>query len=83
MAHKALELLDSPRIRFNGGFHDGASAFLNALRSWGDADRFCARHFDRVYAAGYRAGFDSARAGDYRENSEPAWQAYRPARKAA
>lgn len=69
--------LDSPRIRFNWGFHDGAAN--HAGRSYTDAAEFARKHFDREYARGYLAGFEAAQRGESTESSEPAWKARRAA----
>lgn len=58
-----------PRVRFNWGFHDGAGE-----AQWGRV-RDVSRHFDSIYADGYRRGVDTWRAARVRpESSEPAWQ---------
>jgi hypothetical protein len=62
--------LRCPRIRFNGGFHDGANEALRG-RVRGVSD-----HFDQIYAAAYLAGVETAKEGGYYENSESAWQTY-------
>jgi hypothetical protein len=66
-----------PQVRFNWGFHDGT---LEA--SWGKPRRM--KHADIFYAAGYEAGYFEFKATKVRaESSEPTWQAFEKARKAA
>jgi hypothetical protein len=63
--------LDSDRIRFNWGYHDGAREIdrpnPNRTPGWE------ARHFDPVYVAGHAAGTADKRNGTYAGNSESAW----------
>lgn len=68
--------LDSPRVRFNWGFHDAAAG-----RCAGRSARDVSGHFDRAYATGYLAG-QAATCGlgggasvDHPESSGPAWLA--------
>ena len=72
----AVDTLDSPRVRFNWGFHD-ATADVCA----GRPARDMTSHFCRPYAAGYLAGTaamvdDAGLPGEgivRPESSEPAW----------
>lgn len=68
--------LDENRVRFNWGYHDGASEQRNfdgpAPIRGGDGWR--SRHFDPVYVAGWNAGFYDAKSGASTESSERAWQ---------
>jgi hypothetical protein len=61
-------LLDSPRVRFNWGFHDAtAEAARGRVRD-------VSRHFDRTYAAGYAAGVRAMQGTTARpESSDSAW----------
>ncbi len=68
MQRKLLSDLDSPRIRFNWGYHDAA---MDVREGWKIRDM--SAHFDRNYAAGYVEGVKDAREGAYEGNSERAW----------
>jgi hypothetical protein len=73
---KKSETLDSPRVRFNWGFHDAQH----------DAERGMprARGRGREYAAGYTHGFAAWDVWPVRiETSEPAWQLYQSDKLAA
>jgi len=80
------------RVRFNWGYHDAALAVergwacpernfgfavggpMDGLASVAD---ILARHFDRVYAQGWQAGYEDARDGMYEargQNGEEAWE---------
>lgn len=61
--------LNRPRIRFNWGFHDGAGDHAKGT------GRSMADHFDRVYAAGYVAGFQARADGLSCTSSQDAWEA--------
>lgn len=64
--------LDSPRVRFNWGFHDATCDI-----SRGRKVRDVAGHFSRPYAAGYLAGVRAMDgAAERPETSEPAWLAH-------
>lgn len=64
--------LDSPRVRFNGGFHDATCDI-----SRGRQVRDVSGHFCRSYAAGYLAGLQAmVGASERPETSEPAWLAH-------
>ena len=66
--------LDNQRIRFNWGYHDGASDVRNGYRTAEQQALFIEHHFDRAYADGYRAGLTDQAAGKYANNSNDAWQ---------
>jgi ribosome modulation factor len=59
-----------PRIRFNWGYHDGANAAKQKRP-------YKYKHFDKVWLAGWQAGYEDERAGNYRESSDAAWSAAR------
>lgn len=76
------------RVRFNWGYHDGASAvrneWANPERNFGFAvggpmdgmetvEQVIERHFDKVYARGWLEGFRDMVASCYTNNSHPAW----------
>lgn len=64
-----LDTLNSPRIRFNWGFH---AATDDVVR--GRAAKDMSDHFDRSYAAGYLAGqLHMASATERPDSSESAW----------
>jgi hypothetical protein len=68
--------LDRDRVRFNWGYHDGASEAVSGvfpvrLQRWG-AD-WQNHHHDPTYVAGWQIGYDDAKAGTYTNNSEGAW----------
>ncbi len=48
--------LDNQRIRFNWGYHDGASSQRNGYKTTEEAALFVQHHFDRAYADGFVAG---------------------------
>jgi len=65
--------LQSPRRRFNSGFHDGS---IDA--SWDENPRDVSRHFDPVYAVAYLRGHqDYGLRGARAESSDEAWEAFR------
>ncbi len=59
-----------PQERFNWGFHDGAhDGARRKLAPWhGRA------HYDRLYAQGYRIGWQTAFHGEPTDNSLAAWK---------
>lgn len=62
------------RIRFNWGFHDGASAAkTNRKNEWEKGE-----HFDEVYEAGFWSGYEEFKKGEYNDNtlSDEAWAKY-------
>ena len=63
--------LDSPRIRFNWGFHDAAADVR-----YGRAVRDVSHHSCLAYAAGYVKGVAAAQVGEPTDSSEPAWLAH-------
>ena len=64
--------LDSPRVRFNWGFHDATCDISRGRKA-----RDVAGHFCRPYAAGYLAGLQAmAETSERPETSEPAWLAH-------
>lgn len=64
--------LDSPRVRFNWGFHDATCDISRGRKA-----RDVAGHFCRPYAAGYLAGVQAMIGCTERpETSEPAWLAH-------
>jgi hypothetical protein len=71
--------LDETRIRFNWGYHDGASDChdnrnrIDRLNQYNITER----HFDPAYAEGYRQGWQDEKDGCYRGTSELAWNANR------
>lgn len=71
--------LDSNRVRFNWGFHDGASEARQGrvasirLTRWGP--HWKAQHFDPIYVQGYEAGWDYYQAGKNWSSSLDAWEA--------
>ena len=64
--------LDNQRIRFNWGYHDGASDVRH-----GRTLRNMAEHFDLAYGDGYRRGVKDAGEGRATDSSERAWLASR------
>ena len=65
------------RVRFNWGYHDGASAYTNPRASLvrnGFGTRMDT-HPDRPYSKGYEAGYRDKQAGVYQEDSTAAWSA--------
>ena len=67
--------LDSPRLRFNRGYHDGAQT---ARERW----PYRCTHFDKVWLAAFQAGYNDQRNGVYSEDSSAAWLEYQvPAAK--
>ena len=76
---KKAESLDSPRLRFNGGYHDGADNAETGARRIDGRHRFNIEdaHFDHAYALGFVAGWDDMRRGDYSGNSDAAWKAFK------
>lgn len=70
-------LLDSPRVRFNWGYHD---AVADVSRARVRHDVVAGRHFDKAYAAGYRAGWSEASTeGFVHGTSDAAWNAHKGA----
>jgi hypothetical protein len=64
--------LDSPRIRFNWGYHDGADEFARGCRR----DVRVGGGIVKAYVDGYAAGVADARGGTYAGDSETAWTEY-------
>ena len=64
----------SPRIRFNGGYHDGASDAQRGVFKPGGLLTPNKPHFDKLYEQGYRAGHMDAKEGKYTEDSTAAWK---------
>lgn len=62
--------LDEPRIRFNWGYHDGASDVRNNRHK---SQEWFRNHFDKVYLQGYDVGRRDMQNGEYTENSTRAW----------
>ncbi len=70
--------LDAPRIRFNWGYHDAAhdhrTGHVRLLVDYGEASvKHVSFATQGAYAYGYQEGLRDARAGEYREWSEQAW----------
>ena len=64
--------LDSPRVRFNWGFHNATDDVSRGRRV-----RDVSGHSCRTYAAGYLAGLQAmAETSERPETSEPAWLAH-------
>lgn len=64
-----LDTLNSPRIRFNWGFHAATDDVVRGRTAKDMSD-----HFDRSYAAGYLAGqLHMASATERPDSSESAW----------
>jgi hypothetical protein len=63
--------LDSDRVRFNWGYHDGSAEYVqpNHLRG----HNWLETHFDSVYVNGWKAGDMDQANGCYEGNSEAAW----------
>lgn len=70
--------LDSPRVRFNWGYHAGASDVLHHRGKKSNPG-----HGDRIYAQGYEEGYYDALNGEYRESSEGAWRSRKPRKNPA
>lgn len=66
---KAAKPLFEDRVRFNGGYHDGAQA---QERGW-TPEWQKGKHFDPVYERAYWAGREDKRTGVYDGNSSAAW----------
>ena len=66
--------LDNQRIRFNWGYHDGASSQRNGYKTTEEAALFVQHHFDRAYADGFVAGMRDEAAKVYANNSTAAWE---------
>lgn len=74
---KAQDGLHNNRVRFNGGYHDGAGEFMQyggpgpirGGKGWEE------RHHDPIYVLGWHAGKEDAATGRYQNNSEAAWEA--------
>ena len=72
---KVHDTFDSTRIRYNGGYHDGAQAQRNGWRHKLCSDNLLLeKHFDQAYAYGYLAGKKDQAEGIYNENSTKAWE---------
>ena len=70
MGRESKSILESPRVRFNWGYHDGASDFLNRRRrKWLNG-----HPHDKTYGQGYDYGYEDALRGEYSESSEAAWK---------
>lgn len=67
--------LDNQRIRFNWGYHDGASSLRNGYKTSEEAVVFVQHHFDRAYADGFAAGMRDQATGCYTNDSTAAWTA--------
>ena len=71
-----------PRVRFNWGYHDGASdqaAWIVANWAHGRFDRdgrAAMRKHDRFWAEGFEAGEQARREGTYSGDSSLAWKAH-------
>lgn len=65
--------LDNQRIRFNWGYHDGASK--ESRNPSTDHSALIMHHFDRAYADGYLAGVLAQIRGEYADSSTAAWTA--------
>lgn len=72
------ESLNSPRIHFNWGFHDGQhDAERGTMRTYGK-HLFCLPKHDPAYCDGYKAGHLEYRlAGKRNETSDAAWSDHR------
>lgn len=73
----------SDRTRFNWGYHDGATDFIEpAFTVREQVDKFHDRTLrtqqvskeQGAYFYGYREGVADAKAGKYARDSQPAWQ---------
>lgn len=69
------------RERFNWGYHDAADEYQRGRpRLTGlfgqQTPQYVSREFDPAYYEGYVRGLRDARAGQYRNNSRPAWEEY-------
>ena len=64
-----------PRIRFNWGYHDGASDLKNGWTRLDGAtvSNIEYKHFDKSYSRGYVEGYYDFKEGIYNENSTAAW----------
>lgn len=74
------------RVRFNWGFHDAALAvrqgWANPERNFGfgpalkvaKPEDVQEQHYDKVWAAGWKFGYDQAKAGLETPTSQPAWE---------
>lgn len=71
---KAEYLKYTNRVRFNWGFHDGASAAKNNREPMWEKGS----HFDRAYEAGYWMGHKEFQEGKYNDDrlSDEAWEEY-------
>ncbi len=56
------------QVRFNWGYHNGASDIRNNRQ-----EKYTSGHFDQTYLVGYRQGLVDARNGNYYDNSQFAW----------
>jgi len=68
--------LDSNRLRFNWGYHDGAFFVNHGMTRRPDdltVATIEARHFDPIYAKAWVRGYADAKARAYHASSEPAW----------
>lgn len=72
--------LFSDRVRFNWGYHDGASPqagfiLANWARNFPADNRAAMRAYDKAWADGFEAGELDLREGCYRGDSTQAWEA--------
>jgi hypothetical protein len=76
--------LNSPRIRFNWGYHDAVQCVENKWDETGHCfagnlgkcvtpQHVLEFHFDQNYAKGWAFGYRDAKAGQQKQSSEPAW----------
>ena len=72
-----------PRVRFNWGYHDGASSTARAIvvnwsrGRWDYDGRGAMAKYDSYYAAGFELGERDKREGSYCADSTAAWRQYR------
>jgi len=72
--------LNTPRIKFNWGYHDGATEHERGRGRLVTNDtkmtpgKTISRKAQPFYAQGYEAGRDASIRGEYYNNSEDAWQ---------
>lgn len=82
--------MNTERIRFNSGYHDGAlyttlmprARHLGWAIDWSNQDK-ARKHFDRVYCGAFAAGKADAEAGKSTASSDAAWKQRQDERKAA
>jgi hypothetical protein len=73
-----VDTLKSPRVRFNWGYHDGASDYARKRpRKW-----LHGHPHDKVYGQGYDYGYEDAMEGTYSESSDAAWASRASLRRA-